>query len=42
MEKLYNCLKYEYPEIEVDEAIAAQAVKSIERMLAISKQVLNK
>ena len=34
--KVYNCLKYEWPEVQVDPAIAAQAVKPIERMLALS------
>jgi quinolinate synthase len=36
MEKLYNALKYEQPEIVVDADIAAKAVKPIERMLAMS------
>ena len=31
--KIYNCLKYEWPAVEVDSAIAADAVKPIERML---------
>ena len=34
--KIYNCLKYEWPQVEVDAAIAADAVKPIERMLALS------
>jgi quinolinate synthase len=37
MEKLYNCLKYEWPEIEVDKEVAEKAVKSINRMLDMSK-----
>ena len=36
MEKLYNTLKYELPEIEVDEKIAEKAIKPIQRMLDIS------
>jgi quinolinate synthase len=39
MEKLYNTLKYELPEVTVDSEIAAQAVKPIERMLEISAQL---
>lgn len=39
LEKLYNCLKYEFPEIEVDPAIAKEAVKPIKRMLDISEQL---
>lgn len=39
MEKLYNCLKYEWPEIQVDEAIAKEAVKPIKEMLDISAKL---
>ncbi len=39
LEKLYNCLKYEYPFIEVDAKIAAEAVKPIHRMLEISERL---
>lgn len=39
MEKLYNCLKYEYPVIEVNTAIAEKAVKPIRRMLEISAKL---
>lgn len=39
MEKLYNTLKYELPEVTVDSEIAAKAVKPIERMLEISAQL---
>lgn len=39
LEKLYNCLKYEYPEITVDLDIAEKAVKPIKRMLEISAQL---
>lgn len=39
MEKLYNCLKYELPEIHVDEAIQRKAVRPIKRMLEISEQL---
>lgn len=36
MQKLYLCLKYERPEIILDEALMAKARKPIERMLEIS------
>ena len=39
LEKLYQCLKDESPEITVDPAIAAKAVKPIQRMLEISAQL---
>ncbi len=39
MEKLYNCLKYEWPTVEVDPQVAAQAVRPINRMLEISAQL---
>ncbi|MCD7899416.1 MAG: quinolinate synthase NadA [Bacteroides sp.] len=39
MEKLYNCLKYEYPEIEVDPEVAEKAVKPIQKMLEISEKL---
>ena len=35
--KVYNTLKYEWPQIEVDPEIAKEAVKPIERMLELSK-----
>ena len=34
--KVYNTLKYEWPSVEVDPEIAREAVKPIERMLALS------
>ena len=34
--KIYNCLKYEWPSVDVDPAIAADAVRPIERMLEVS------
>ena len=34
--KIYNTLRYEWPQVEVDPAIAADAVKPIERMLELS------
>src|SRR3954464_15468516 len=37
LEKVYLCMKYEEPEILMDETIRAAALKPIERMLAISK-----
>ena len=36
LEKLYNCLKNEKPEIVVKKEIAERAISSIERMLALS------
>lgn len=39
MEKLYNTLKYEWPEITVDEAVAKEAVKPIRKMLEISEKL---
>lgn len=39
MRKLYNCLKYEWPTVEVDHEIAKKAIKPIHRMLEISKQL---
>ena len=37
LEKLYNCLKNETPEIQVDESLREKAVKPILRMLEMSK-----
>ena len=34
--KIYNCLKYGWPSVEVDKDIAKDAVKPIERMLELS------
>ena len=39
LEKLYNTLKYEWPEVVVDEAIAEEAVKPIKKMLEISEKL---
>ena len=39
IKKLYNCLKYELPEIKVNEDIRKKAVHSIKRMLEISKRL---
>lgn len=36
LEKLYTCLKYEYPEINVPEPIRQKAHKAIERMFELS------
>ncbi len=36
LEKVYNCLKHESPQIEIDPKIAKKAVKPIERMLELS------
>ena len=39
LEKLYNCLKYETPEIFLDEEIIRKAVQPIQRMLEISEKL---
>ena len=39
LEKLYNCLKYEYPVVEVDAQTASKAVRPIHRMLEISEKL---
>lgn len=39
LEKLYNTLRYEWPEITVDPAIIEKAVKPINRMLEISAKL---
>lgn len=39
LEKLYNTLKYEWPEIIVDEEVAIKAVKPIHKMLEISEKL---
>ncbi|MNH46387.1 Quinolinate synthase A [compost metagenome] len=36
LEKLYLCMKYELPEVKMDEELIKKAVKPIERMLEIS------
>ena len=39
LEKIYNCLKYEQPEIVVDEALCEKAVRPINKMLEISRKL---
>lgn len=39
LEKLYNCLKHEWPTIEVDKDVAKEAVKPIKKMLDISEKL---
>ena len=39
LEKLYNCLKYELPAIEMDAALIEAAKKPIVRMLEISEKL---
>lgn len=39
LKKIYNTLKYELPEVLLDEEIRKKAVKPIERMLDISKKI---
>ena len=43
LKKLYLCLKYELPNIEVDAELSKKAIIPIERMLELSKytQILN-
>lgn len=36
LNKVYNCLKYGWPSVEVDAGVAREAVKSIDRMLELS------
>lgn len=39
LEKLYNCLKYEFPEVTVVPEVSREAVKPIKRMLEISAKL---
>ncbi|HLO59355.1 MAG TPA: quinolinate synthase NadA [Bacteroidales bacterium] len=39
MQKLYNCIKFEMPEIEVEETLRVKAESSIKRMLEISEKL---
>lgn len=39
MEKLYNCLKYEWPEIIIDKTTIKAAIKPINKMLRISEEL---
>ncbi len=39
LEKLYNCMKYELPEIKLDADVIERAQKPIERMLEISSRL---
>lgn len=39
LEKLYNCLKYEWPSVEVEPEVAEKAVRPIQRMLEISRRL---
>ena len=39
LEKLYNTLKYEWPEVTVDPEITKESVKPIQRMLEISEKL---
>ena len=36
MRKLYLCMKYEQPDVEIEEKLRKKALKSIERMLEIT------
>jgi quinolinate synthase len=39
LDKLYNCLKYEIPEIFISEDVQKKAIKSIRKMLEISEKL---
>jgi len=39
LEKLYNCMKYELPEIQMEESIRVRALRPIERMIEMSTGV---
>jgi quinolinate synthase len=39
LEKLYSCLKDEFPEIRIDNDIAEKAIKPVKRMLEISEKL---
>ena len=39
LKKIYNCLKYEKPEVQVSEEIQKKAVSSIKRMLELTKKL---
>src|SRR5690606_30014318 len=39
LEKLYNCMKFELPEIVLDDDVIARAKRPIERMLEISARL---
>ncbi len=39
LEKLYNCLRHEWPTVEVNPLVAERAVRPINRMLEISKEL---
>lgn len=39
LEKLYNCLKHEYPFVELDTSLCVRAKQPIERMLEISQNM---
>jgi quinolinate synthase len=39
MEKLYNCLKFEWPYVELDEEMREDALRPIERMLELSERL---
>jgi quinolinate synthase len=39
LKKIYNCLKYEKPEVKIKKEIRIKALKSIQRMLEISEKL---
>jgi len=39
LEKIYLCLKHEKPEILMDEELRLQSLKSIDRMMEMSKGI---
>lgn len=39
MEKIYLCMKYELPEVEIEESLRVRALQSINRMLELSESI---
>lgn len=39
MEKIYLCMKYELPEVEIEESLRVRALQSINRMLELSQSI---
>jgi quinolinate synthase len=42
LEKIYLTLKYEYPEVNVEEGVRVKAIKPIEKMFELSGDLLKK
>ena len=39
LEKLYLCMKYELPEIQIEEELRVKALAAINRMLELSEKI---